>query len=80
MAVDNMLTGLMALVDGADSAPSEESFTVMKRLCEGSNKTLQAWKELKGKELADFNKFLVANKLNSLPDYPEVPQESSCGN
>src|SRR5437899_5177463 len=38
MAVNDSLTALMALVDGADSAPSEESFAAFHRVCQG-------WKE-----------------------------------
>jgi hypothetical protein len=47
MAVNDSLTALMALVDGADFAPSEESFTAFRRVCQGWKEQLGNWEQLK---------------------------------
>src|SRR2546429_1708680 len=50
MAVNDTLTALMALVDGADFAPSEESFVAYRRICKGENEVVAAWGEFKEKD------------------------------
>jgi photosystem II stability/assembly factor-like uncharacterized protein len=80
MAVNDTLTALMALVDGADFAPSEESFAAYRRVCKGSNEVLAAWKELKNKEVAAVNALLSKNNLAVLPDVPNLADNEACGN
>jgi hypothetical protein len=70
----------MALVDGADSAPSEESFAAYRRLCVGLNETLGAWQDLKSKDLPGLNAQLSQNKLVELPQYAAVTNVEPCGN
>ncbi len=71
-AVNDTLTALIALVDGADFAPSEESFAAYQRTCKALNATLASWKELKSKDLLAFNATLSQSKLPPVPEYPEV--------
>ena len=80
MAVNDTLTALMALVDGADFAPSEESFAAYRRICKGENEALAAWQELKNKDVAALNELLGKSSLPALPDGPEVTAEAACGN
>jgi hypothetical protein len=80
MAVNDTLTALMALVDGADFAPSEESFAAYRRICKGENETLAAWQDLKNKDVAALNTLLGKSSLPALPDVPEVTVETACGN
>src|SRR6202007_2680887 len=68
MAVNDTLTALMALVDGADFAPSEESFAAFRRICKGSNEALGTWQELKNKDVAALNNLLEKSNLTALPD------------
>jgi photosystem II stability/assembly factor-like uncharacterized protein len=80
MAVNDTLTALMALVDGADFAPSEESFAAYRRICKGSNEALAAWQELKNKEVAALNTLLGKSNLTALPEVPNPGAETPCGN
>jgi acetamidase/formamidase len=80
MAVNDTLTALMALVDGADFAPSEESFAAFHRVCKGLNETLSAWQEFKNKDVAALNSLLEKNKLAALPDSPYLAADEACGN
>jgi photosystem II stability/assembly factor-like uncharacterized protein len=80
MTVNDSLTALMALVDGADFAPSEESFAAYRRLCAGLNETLAAWQGLKSKDLPGLNALLFQNKLVELPQSAAVAHVEPCGN
>jgi hypothetical protein len=80
MAVNDSLTNLMALVDGADFAPSEESFAAFHRVCQGWKEELSAWQELKNKDVEAFNAVLSKNNLATVPSMPAVVAETSCGN
>ncbi|HEV1994240.1 MAG TPA: hypothetical protein VGR03_07915, partial [Candidatus Acidoferrum sp.] len=80
MAVNDTLTALMALVDGADFAPSEESFLAYRRICKGSNEALAAWQELKNKDVAALNTLLGKSNLTMLPDVPNLAADEACGN
>jgi hypothetical protein len=75
-----MLTALMALVDGADSAPSEESFAAYRRICKGENEALAAWQELKSKDVPALNILLGKSNLAKLPDAPGLAADAACGN
>jgi hypothetical protein len=79
-AVNDTLTALIALVDGADFAPSEESFGAYRRICKGENEALAAWQELKNKDVAALNVLLGKSNLAVLPDFPELAVEAACGN
>lgn len=79
-AVNDTLTALMALVDGADFAPSEESFAAYRRICTGSNEAFAAWKELKNKDVAALNTLLSKSNLSTLPDFLDLAAETVCGN
>jgi hypothetical protein len=79
-AVNDTLTALMALVDGADFAPSEESFAAYRRICKGSNEALAAWQVLKNKDVAALNTLLGKSSLAALPEFPELGAEAVCGN
>jgi len=78
MAVNDTLTALMALVDGADFAPSEESFAAYRRICKGSSEALAVWQELKNKEAAALNVLLSKSNLAALPEVPDLPAEAAC--
>jgi hypothetical protein len=80
MAVNDTLTALMALADGADSAPSEESFAAYRRICKGENEALTSWQELKSKDLATLGTLLRKSNLQALSDSPDVAAEPVCGN
>ena len=68
------------LVDGADSAPSEESFAAFRRVCQGWKEKLSAWQDLKNKDLEEFNAVLAKNNLAQLASMSAVPADVSCGN
>src|SRR5437588_7142598 len=80
MAVNDPLTALMALVDGADFAPSEESFAAYRRICKGLDEALAAWQELKNKDVAVLNNLLSKSNLAALPEVPDLAAEAACGN
>ena len=80
MAVNDTLTALMALVDGADFAPSEESFAAYRRICKGLNEALAAWQELKNKDAAALNTLLGKSNLTELPSVPDLAGDAVCGN
>jgi len=79
MTVNDGLTALMALVDGADFAPSEASFTAYRRMCKGLNETLAQWQDLKNKEVSALNALLEKNKLDVVPESADLA-DASCGN
>jgi photosystem II stability/assembly factor-like uncharacterized protein len=80
MAVNDSLTALMALVDGADFAPSEESFVAYRRTCKGLSEALAGWQELKNKDAVALNTLLGKNNLTALPEVPGVAADAACGN
>lgn len=80
MAVNDSLTALMALVDGSDFAPSEESFAAYRRICKGFNEARACWQELKNKDLAALNVLLGKSKLAALPGFADLAAEGACGN
>jgi hypothetical protein len=80
MAVNESLTALMALVDGADFAPSEESFAAFRRVCKGWKETLGTWQELKNKDLEGLNGLLGKNNLGAIPSAPAIAADAACGN
>ena len=80
MVVNDTLTALMALVEGADSAPSEESFAAYRRICKGSNEALAAWQELESKDAAALNGMLDKSNLAALPEVPDPAADTACGN
>jgi hypothetical protein len=80
MAVNDTLTALMALVDGADFAPSEESFAAYRRICKGLNEALAAWQELRNKDAAALNTLLGKSNLTELPSVPDLAGDAACGN
>jgi hypothetical protein len=79
-AMNDSLTALIALVDGADFAPSEESFAAYRRICRGTNEAVAAWQDLKSKDVAALNILLKNNNLAALPEQPELAPEKNCGN
>src|SRR5467141_215286 len=80
MAVNDTLTALMALVDGADFAPSEESFAAYRRICKGLNEALAAWQELRNKDAAALNTLLGKSNLTELPSVSDRAGDAACGN
>jgi len=68
------------LVDGADFAPSEESFAAYPRICKGENEALAAWQELKNKDVTALNSLLGKSNLAALPEFPNLAAEAACGN
>src|SRR6266581_4694513 len=80
MAVNDTLTALMALVDGADFAPSEESFAAYRRICKGESEALAGWQELKSKDVAALNTLLGKSNLTVLLDFPDLAADTACGN
>ena len=80
MAVNDSLTALMALVDGADFAPSEESFAAFRRVCQGWKEQLGNWEQMKTKDVEAFSSLLEKNNLGPLAKMPSVAADVSCGN
>ena len=79
-AVNDTLTALMALVDGADFAPSGESFAAYQRTCKALNTTLGMLQEIKAKDLAVLSSMVAQNNGASLPNYPNESPIENCGN
>src|SRR5438874_502851 len=80
MTVNDSLTALMALVDGADFAPSEESFAAFRRVCRGWKEELGSWQELKNKDVEAFNTVLGKSNLPPVESMPAVVADTPCGN
>jgi photosystem II stability/assembly factor-like uncharacterized protein len=80
MAVNDSLIALMALVDGADAAPSEASFVAYRRICKALNETIGEWQGIKSKEMAALNSLLGQNHLAALPEFPDLAVDVNCGN
>ena len=80
LTVNDSLTALLALLDGADSAPSEESFAALHRVCQGWKEELAAWQEFKNKDVEVFNELLGKNNLAPVSAMPAVAADTSCGN
>jgi len=70
----------MALVDGADFAPSEESFAALHRVCQGWKEELAALQEFKNKDVEALNQLLGKNNLAPVSAMPAVAADTSCGN
>jgi hypothetical protein len=70
----------MALVDGADFAPSEASFEAFRRVCKGLKEALGTWEELKNKDIEALNTLLEEDNLPAVPSMPVLAEDSSCGN
>jgi hypothetical protein len=80
MEVNDNMTELMALVDGADFAPSEASFEAFRRVCKGLKEALGTWEELKNKDVEALNTLLEKDNLPAVPSMPVLAEDSSCGN
>lgn len=80
MAVNDSLAALMALVDGADFAPSEESFAAFRRVCQGWKEQAGNWEQLRNKDVAAFSSLLGKSNLAQLPNMSAVAADVSCGN
>jgi len=80
MAVNDSLIALMALVDGADAAPSEASFIAYRRICKALNETISEWQGIKRKDVAALNTLLGQNNLAGLPEFPDLAADIACGN
>jgi photosystem II stability/assembly factor-like uncharacterized protein len=78
MAVNDTFNALLALLDGADAEPSQDSFDAFERVCKGLNGTLASWQELKSKDLSALNTLLGQNNLLAIPNYSEIAAETSC--
>ena len=79
-AVNETLTALTALVDGADFAPSEESFAAYRRTCKALNLTLASWNEITTKDLTAFRATLGQSNLAPPADYSSPGAIENCGN
>jgi photosystem II stability/assembly factor-like uncharacterized protein len=79
LTVNDSLVALIALLDGADFAPSDESFASLQRVCVAMNGTLEEWQQLKGKDLAAFHQLVDPQKPGSIPDYPPLAPDPNCG-
>jgi hypothetical protein len=77
--VNDSLVALIALVDGADFAPSEASFAALQRVCGAMNDTFGEWQQLKAKDLTDFRKLFDSQKPDAIPDYPSLTIDPNCG-
>ena len=78
--VNESMISLMALVDGADFAPSEQSFASFRRVCKGLSEALGAWQELKSKDVDALNALLTKNNLAPITSMPALAADASCGN
>ena len=78
LTVNDSLTALIALVDGADIGPSEAEAAAYQNLCETLNKALDEWNSLKSKDVAALNVLLTDKKLTKLPDFPNIAGGMSC--
>jgi hypothetical protein len=78
MTVNDGLVSLIALVDGADFAPSDESFYAFQKVCTAMNETLQQWQQLNAKDLVAFNEILEQQKLAAIPKYPPIAVATNC--
>jgi hypothetical protein len=78
LTVNDSLTALIALVDGADVGPSEAEAAAYQNLCETLNKALDEWNSLKSKDVAALNVLLTDKKLTKLPDFPNIAGGMSC--
>ena len=76
--VNDSLVALIALVDGADFAPSEASFVALQKVCEAMNGTLDEWQQVKAKDLAAFHKVIDPQKSGIIPDYPLIAPDPNC--
>jgi photosystem II stability/assembly factor-like uncharacterized protein len=77
--VNDSLVALIALVDGADFAPSDESFASFQRVCVALNGTLGEWQQLKASDMAAFRTHIGSQKADAIPDYPSIAADPSCG-
>ncbi|HET8922105.1 MAG TPA: hypothetical protein VFN26_03810 [Candidatus Acidoferrum sp.] len=80
MTVNDSLVALMALVDGADAAPSEASFVAYRRICKALNETASEWRGINSKDLATLNTLLGQSNLAPLPEFLDLAADGSCGN
>ena len=77
--MNDSLVALIALVDGADFAPSEASFAALQKVCGAMNDTFGEWRQFKAKDLADFRKLIDSQKPGAIPDYPSLAPDPNCG-
>lgn len=80
MASNDSLIALMALVDGADAAPSEASFVAYRRICKALDQTIGEWQGIKNNDGAGLNTLLGLNHGAALPELDDLAAEAPCGN
>jgi photosystem II stability/assembly factor-like uncharacterized protein len=78
ITVNDSLVSLIGLVDGADFAPSSESFAAWQRVCAAMNGTLEEWQKLKENELVAFGKLADSQKAGAIPDDQAITADANC--
>jgi photosystem II stability/assembly factor-like uncharacterized protein len=77
--VNDSLVALIALVDGADFAPSEASFASLQKVCVATSETLGEWQQLKAQDLAAFRKVIDPQRPGAIPEYTSLASDPNCG-
>jgi hypothetical protein len=77
-ALNDALTALMGQVDGADLAPTSQSFQAFQSACQALDANLRQWSEMKRKDVAALNPLPGAQKLSAISDWPEIAPDGGC--
>ena len=64
--LNNKLGSLLAIVESADSRPTDSSYVVYKQLADGVDRQLSGLADLLGRDLTAFNKVLAAAQLSPI--------------
>ena len=64
--LNNKLGSLLAIVESADSRPTDSSYLVYKQLADGVDRQLSGLADLLGRDLSVFNKVLAAAQLSPI--------------
>ncbi|HKS76727.1 MAG TPA: hypothetical protein VJQ82_26160, partial [Terriglobales bacterium] len=75
---DDYSTMVSMMQVGLDMAPTPTQIATWESDCRNYNRTVDAWKALQGKELADFNSVLAKNRLQELKVAPTKLTDASC--
>ena len=75
---DDYSTMVSMMQVGLDMAPTPTQIATWESDCRNYNRTVDAWKAMQGKEIADFNAVLAKNQLKQLNVVPTKLTDAPC--
>jgi photosystem II stability/assembly factor-like uncharacterized protein len=76
--LNDALTALMGEVDGADLAPTSQSFRAFESACQELNTNIKKWEMMKKDDLTGLNALLVEQKISTISNFPAIAPTAGC--